>query len=64
MTTSPSQQAIAIDTARRILKGGAVKPRGSEMEMLDGQLADAATTARWIARNEAAVRAAVQERKP
>lgn len=60
MTTSLGQQAVAIDAARRIMKGGKTKPRGSEMSMLDGQLADAAMTLRIFSENEAEIRAAVK----
>lgn len=59
MTTAPSQQAIAIATARRILKGARVKPRGAEMEFLDAQLADAERTAEWLSRHEAKIKSIV-----
>lgn len=59
MTTSLAQQAKAIETARRILKGARVKPRGAEMEFLDGQLADAERTTRLFSVHEDKIRAVV-----
>jgi hypothetical protein len=56
MTTTLTQQAAAIEATRRILRGGKVKPRGNELELLDQQLADASRTARMFAAHENAIR--------
>lgn len=62
MTTSLRQQAVAIETARRIIKGGKIKPRGNELDFLDQQLADAAHSARLFAQHETELRRIVKDR--
>lgn len=63
MSTSLLQQASAIETVVRVLRGGA-KPRPQERDLLERQLGDAAATLRLFAPVEHSIRALLKGVKP
>lgn len=59
MTTTVSQQVVAVEAAQRAM-AGATAPSKKEREFISERLLDAAQTLRWVERNQEAIRRAIK----